>query len=59
MHHTINKNDVSNNISIDFSAYILKSNVDGSLNSINSTLSNKYNIFTCITPLIKMTFQIT
>ena len=44
------KNDVSNNISIDLSAYQLKTNVDASLNNIIST---KQNIFTCISPLIK------
>ncbi len=47
MYFTINKNDISNNI-----------NFDASLNTINNTLSNKQNIFTCITPLIKMIFQI-
>ena len=42
--------NVSNNISIDLSAYPLKTNVDSSLNSLTT---NKQNIFTCITPLIK------
>ena len=47
---TINKNDISNNIRIDLSAYPLKTNVDTSLNSLST---NKQNIFTCISPLIK------
>jgi len=42
--------NTSNNITIDLSAYPLKTNVDASLNSLNT---NKQNIFTCITPLIK------
>ena len=42
--------NVSNNISIDLSAYPLKTNVDSSLNALTT---NKQNIFTCITPLIK------
>ncbi len=53
MYNTINKNDISNSISIELSAYAIKNNVDSSLNTINNTLSNKQNIFTCITPLIK------
>ena len=44
------KNDISNNISIDLSAYAIKNNIDSSLNSLNA---NKQNVFTCITPLIK------
>ncbi len=51
MYYTINKNDISNNISIDLSAYAIKNNVDSSLNSLNT---NKQNILSCITPLIKM-----
>ena len=43
------KNDISNNIRIDLSAYPLKTNVDSSLNSLST---NKQNVFTCITPLI-------
>ena len=58
MYYTINKDYISNNISIDLSAYAIKNNVDSSLNTINNTLSNKQNVFTCITPLIKMIFQI-
>jgi hypothetical protein len=53
MYHTTNKNDISNYISIDLTAYPLKSKVDISLNTVNNALSNKQNIFTCITPLIK------
>ena len=44
------KNDISNNITVDLSAYPLKINVDASLNNIINT---KQNIFTCISPLIK------
>ncbi len=44
------RNEISNNISIDLSAYPLKKNVDSSLNSLNT---NKQNVFTCVTPLIK------
>ncbi len=40
MYHTIKKNDVSNNVSIDLSAYPLKTNVDGSLNSLNNDKQN-------------------
>ncbi len=42
--------NTSNNISIDLSGYPFKTNVDASLNSLST---NKQNIFTCITPLIK------
>ena len=42
--------DISNNVTIDLSAYPLKINVDSSLNNIIST---KQNIFTCVSPLIK------
>ena len=37
MYYTINKNDISNNISIDLSAYPLKTNVDSSLNLLNAS----------------------
>ncbi len=37
MYYTTDKNDISNNISIDLSAYALKPYVDGTLNTINST----------------------
>ena len=40
----------SNTVSIDLSTYAVKNNVDSSLNSLNT---NKQNVFTCITPLIK------
>ena len=40
----------SNTVSIDLSTYAIKDNVDSSLNSLNT---NKHNVFTCITPLIK------
>jgi len=40
----------SNTVSIDLSTYAIKNNVDSSLNSLNT---NKQNVFTCITPLIK------
>jgi hypothetical protein len=40
MYYTINKNDISNNISIDLSAYPLKTYVDGSLNTINTSKQN-------------------
>ena len=40
----------SNTVSIDLSTYAIKNNVDSSLNSLNT---NKQNIFTCITTLIK------
>ena len=43
----------SNTVSIDLSQYPLKTYVDGSLNTINTTLGTKQNNFTCITPLIK------
>ena len=33
--------------------YAIKTNVDSSLNTISNTLSNKQNIFTCVSPLIK------
>ncbi len=39
-----------NSVSINLSGYPLKSNVDASLNLLNT---NKQNIFTCFTPLIK------
>lgn len=42
--------DISNNVTIDLSAYPLKTSVDSSLNSLNT---NKQNVFTCISPLIK------
>ena len=40
----------SNTVSIDLSTYAVKNNVDISLNSLNT---NKQNVFSCITPLIK------
>jgi hypothetical protein len=40
----------SNTVSIDLSTYAIKNNVDSSLNSLST---NKQNVFTCITPLIK------
>jgi hypothetical protein len=44
------KNDNTNQITIDLSAYPLKTYVDGSLNTINT---NKQNYLNCISPLIK------
>jgi hypothetical protein len=44
------KNDISNNISIDLSGYLLKSSFDSSYNSI---ISLKQNYLNCISPLIK------
>ena len=44
--------DVSNNITIDLSAYPLKTYVDGSLNTINTTLSNKQNNLTFSNPFL-------
>ncbi len=40
MYNTINKNDISNNISIDLSAYAIKNNVDSSLNSLSNNKQN-------------------
>ncbi len=40
MYYTMNKNDVSNNISIDLSAYPLKTNVDSSLDSSTTNRQN-------------------
>ena len=45
--------DVSNNVSIDLSAYAIKNNVDSSLNTINNSLSNKQNVLTFLNPLNK------
>ena len=45
----LNYNNISTN-KPDLTLYAVKSNVDSSLNSLNT---NKQNIFTCITPLIK------
>jgi hypothetical protein len=42
--------DISNNISIDLSGYVLKTKFDLSFNDISN---NKQNYFTCISPLIK------
>jgi hypothetical protein len=50
MYRTINKNDISNNISIDLSAYVLNTNFDLSFNDISN---DKQNYFICIEPLIK------
>jgi len=47
------KNDISNNITIDLSAYPLKTYVDGSLNTINSNINSKENILTFNNPLTK------
>ncbi len=47
--------DLSDNVTIDLSARPLKTYVDGSLKIINA---KKQNIFTCMTPLIKMIFRI-
>ena len=51
--------DVSNNLSIDLSAYPLKSYVDGSLNTINTTLSTKQNNLTFNNPLLNTSNTIT
>ncbi len=42
--------DISNNITIDLSGYVLNTKFDLSFNDISS---NKQNYFTCISPLIK------
>ncbi len=41
MYYTNYKNDASNNITIDLSAYPLKTYVDTSLNTINTALGTK------------------
>jgi hypothetical protein len=41
MYRTINKNDISNNISIDLSAYVLKTDFDLSLNDISNIKQDK------------------
>ncbi len=43
----INYNNINMN-KPNLADYPLKTNVDASLNTINNTLSNKQNIFTCI-----------
>ncbi len=53
VHHTIKKNEITNNIRIGLLAYPLKTYVDGSLNPINNTLNTKPNTTTVSTPLIK------
>ncbi len=45
MYRTINKNDISNNIIIDLSAYVLNSNFDLSFNDIGNNKQDKL-IFT-------------
>jgi hypothetical protein len=42
--------DLSNNVTIDLSAYPLKTYVDGSLNTINTTLNTKQNNLTFSNP---------
>jgi hypothetical protein len=40
MYRTINKNDISNNISIDISGYVLNTNFDLSFNDISNNIQD-------------------
>ena len=53
MYYTINKNDISNNISIDLSAYVLKTNFNNIIDTQNATLNTKEQILTFNSPLTR------
>ncbi len=53
MYYATYKNDISKNVTKTLSAYPLKTDVDGSLNTINSTSSSKQNTLTFTTPRFK------